>query len=268
LESAWEKSGLKMDILKGFKKIIPSRLKVLIKSKFLNQKEISEFYQYYFSLDRKRDVIQVGANDGEMGDPLREYLKAKKDDSAILIEPHPFYAGKLRKLYEGRGDIRIEQVACGNSSDRKDLYFIPPALADAMNGDGPMNNWAHGQGSFDKSVVIRWIGQNSFRGKAYVDKIPFFIDSIQSIETPLIRLKDLDFPFRQSDNLLLVLDVQGFELEVLKGLDWDSPPRFIVFEDDLDNGKPIGEFLVSKDYRYLCGSSDKVFCKKTDPVKL
>ena len=35
----------------------------------------------------------------------------------------------------------------------KELYFIKPAVADQMNGDGPMNNWAHGQGSFDKKII-------------------------------------------------------------------------------------------------------------------
>ena len=50
---------------------------------------------------------------------------------------------------------------------KQKLYFIPPKVADQMNGDGPFNNWAHGQGSFNLDVVIYCIKKNIFIFLAY-----------------------------------------------------------------------------------------------------
>ena len=61
------------------------------------------------------------------------------------------------------------------------------------------------------------------------------------------------------DNLLMVMDVQGFELEVLNGLEWSTPPKYIMLEDDLGKTSAVFNFLESKGYNYLCGKTDKVF---------
>jgi len=45
-----------------------------------------------------------------------------------------------------------------------------------MNGDGPFNNRAQGQGSFDRQFVEDSIKKNYFRGKSYQEKIPFYIE--------------------------------------------------------------------------------------------
>jgi FkbM family methyltransferase len=240
---------------------LQEKLKVLIYGK-----NIKYFYDYYFSIEKRKLIIQVGANDGVSSDPLCDYFKVNNNFHAILIEPHPFYVNKLKKMYKERSNIQIEQVACGDIKNIKDLYFIQPEIADEMNGDGPNNNWAHGQGSFDKNIIIHHINQNKFRGKDYVKNIPNYINAIQSIETKIIRLMDLNLDDLNFDNFLLVIDVQGFEIEVLKGIDWRRPPRFIVFEDDLNNGKLIHNYLISKEYKFVLGNLDKLYCKKEDYI--
>ena len=125
-----------------------------------------------------------------------------------------------------------------------------------MNGDGPNNNWAHGQGSFDKSTVIHWIEQNSFRGDDYRRQLNFFKDSITSIEVPVVKASNI---IPDSNNLLLVIDVQGFELEVLNGVNWFKPPKYIMLEDDLGKTDKVFDFLKEKGYRYISGNLDKVF---------
>ena len=34
------------------------------------------------------------------------------------------------------------------------------------------------------------------------------------------------------DNTLLVVDVQGFEMEVLTGIDYNKPPKYIIIESE------------------------------------
>ena len=125
-----------------------------------------------------------------------------------------------------------------------------------MNGDGPMNDWAHGQGSFSKETVIHWINENSFRGNEYRENIPHFISSIDSID---ISTKKISEFIPSASHALLVLDVQGFEYEVLQGIEWSNRPNFIYLEADLGNGQKLSTFLAQKGYLYLCGSGDKVF---------
>ena len=221
---------------------------------------ISEFYEAYFGSLERKCVIQIGANDGIMCDPLRRFFASSRnqDIQAVLFEPIPFYFEKLRILYADYANISVLNAACGATTGCATLYFIDPDVADRMNGRGPANNWAHGQGSFDKTVIEYWIRRNRFRGEDYVKNINLYYSSIKSMEVNVIRLADIELS-QSSKNLLVVIDVQGSELNVISGINWNYPPAYIVVEDDLNDSGPIDEYLGSRGYSYLCGRNDKVY---------
>ena len=220
---------------------------------------LSDFYEAYFSSGKEARIIQVGANDGVMCDPLRQFLAhSTKNIRAVLVEPIPFYYTKLRNLYTDYPNITVLNVACGAFRGRAPLYFIEPSVADQMNGNGLPNNRAHGQGSFDRNIVKYWIERNQFRGEDYVRNIDNYLKSIISIDVEIIRLSDIEMS-SENDNLLLNVDVQGFELDVIRGIDWGHPPAYIVVEDYLNGSSPIDKYLRAKGYFYLCGRVDKVF---------
>ena len=221
--------------------------------------DINEFLRNYFSSSKDKTIIQIGANDGVMSDPLRPFFKIPGNYRAILVEPLPFYVNKLNLLYGDRDDINIIQAAVGCNEELKKFYYILPEMADLMNGDGPNNNWAHGQGSFDRSKVIYWIEQNRFRGEKYCSQIERFFESIECVEIPLVKTCNIT---PNAPNLLMVIVVQGFELDVLNGINWDHLPNYIMWEDDLDNGKTIDSFLTSMGYIYVCGKHDKIYSHK------
>jgi len=221
-----------------------------------------QFYEAYFGAPGPKRLIQVGANDGVMCDPLRRFLARAAPEAlrALLIEPVPFYFERLKALYSERPDIAVLNAACGAAPGSAPLYYIDPAIADEMNGDGPANDWAHGQGSFDRDVIAYWIEQNRFRGETYVKNIARYHAAIRSVEVAIVRLGDLPLA-RDHANLLVVIDVQGFELEVIRGIDWEHPPAYVVFEDDLRRGAPIDAELRARGYSYLCGRNDKVYAR-------
>jgi FkbM family methyltransferase len=221
---------------------------------------LSDFYEAYFTSTKGKRVIQVGANDGVMCDPLRRFVAKSRGQNIcmVLIEPIPYYYEKLCDLYRDHPELTVMNVACGTSPGRAPLYFIEPSIADKMNGNGPANNWAHGQGSFDPNVVRYWIERNRFRGEDYVKNIETYLQSIISIDVDIIPLSEIAMS-QQNDNLLIVIDVQGFELEVIRGIDWKHPPAYIVLEDDLNKSGPISEYLALHDYSYLCGRNDKLY---------
>jgi FkbM family methyltransferase len=222
-------------------------------------KNENEFYDLFFNMfTKKRKIIQVGANDGVMCDPLHRYLISSvyDDVSVVLIEPLEFYFNKLKKLHSSRLRTTLLKVAAGSVEGIQDFYFIDPNVAAEMNGDGPLNDWAHGQGSFFKESIIHWIHQNSFRGVMYKKNINRYINSI--IKTSLTVLPLRNICCTGSCISTLVIDVQGAELEVLLGVDWTSAPDFIVYEQDITKIKIIDDFLLSLGYAYMCGKDNIV----------
>ena len=57
---------------------------------------LTDFYKAYFSSGKEARVIQVGANDGIMCDPLRRFFLYSTNQKirAVLVEPIPFYYTK------------------------------------------------------------------------------------------------------------------------------------------------------------------------------
>ena len=76
---------------------------------------------------------------------------------ATLIEPISYYVDKLKNLYVNCQDIKIVQAAIDCDDSIKRLYFIKTEVADLMNGDGPKNDLAYGQGSFSKETVVNFL---------------------------------------------------------------------------------------------------------------
>jgi FkbM family methyltransferase len=209
----------------------------------------------------ERNVVQVGANDGVMADPLRPFLCDQVNDHifAVLIEPLKFYFDKLKKLYENRPNTALLNIACGSVAATRKLYFIDPAIASEMNGEGPQNDWAHGQGSFDKEIVEYWIRENSFRGARYVERMKEFMSAITSTDVVVVPLNRLRV---QRAETLLLLDVQGAELDVLAGLDWSVAPQWIVVKQDRGRNRLIDGLLAAFEYEYLCGSDNVLFSRR------
>jgi hypothetical protein len=65
---------------------------------------LRDFYEAYFSSGKEAHVIQVGANDGIMCDPLRRFLvhRTNRNIRAVLVEPIPYYYTKLRNISSSR----------------------------------------------------------------------------------------------------------------------------------------------------------------------
>jgi FkbM family methyltransferase len=257
---SFEASDLSFRKLKKiFNKIISI---IFFRSFFIRskKKEVEIFLKNYFNSSEYKTIIQIGSNDGVQNDPIRKFLIYPGNYKAVLIEPIPYYIKKLKKIYQQRKDIKIIKAAVGSENKTKKLYYISPKIADLMNGDGPFNNWAHGQGSFNLETVVYWIKQNSFRGKKYRNSVPFFISSIKQIKTKIIKTQKI-IP-SNNGNLLLIVDVQGYELEVLKGIDWSNAPRYLMLEDDQKKSNNLISFLNKKNFIFLYGSTDKIFVNK------
>jgi hypothetical protein len=242
-------------------------LKKNYKTAIVNTKSENDFTKEFFNLPVVKTVIQVGANDGVMEDPLNYYLTSNKynDVYAILVEPLPYYFKKLASLHENRPNTTLLNNAICQDEVSRDFYFIKPEIAAEMNGNGPQNNWAHGQGSFFKDSVEYWINKNSFRGEEYIANIDVYLNSIVSTSLGCISLKQLSY---DANNLILLLiDAQGSEKEIILGLDWNRAPDVLIFEQDRVIDTSLHEFLNSLSYKYIAGQDNALFIN-TDTVDI
>ncbi|PWC40960.1 hypothetical protein TSO352_00485 [Azospirillum sp. TSO35-2] len=227
-----------------------------------------EFIALFFDkMMGSRGVIQVGANDGVMEDPLCRYLRDDKynDVSSVLIEPLGYYFEQLTQRHADRPNTLMLQVAAGASEATRKFYHIPPEIADEMNGDGPPNNWAHGQGSFFRQSVEFWIKQNQFRGEVYRANLDRYLSAIRETTVNVMPLRSL--ALGAIENSLLVIDVQGAELEVLLGVNWRQRPNWLIFEQDLGKVGLIHDLLAALGYVHICGSANAVWGLVEAPVR-
>jgi FkbM family methyltransferase len=201
------------------------------------------------------DVVQIGANDGIQSDPLRRFLQSPGNFSARLVEPIPHYAQELKRLYMDRLDVEIIDCAAGSEDSMMEIFHIEPSKALQMNGDGPQNNWALGQGSSSRATVVYWIYKNSWRGDSYAERIPEWIDSIEKLQVRVVQTQEL---ICDADRTLLVVDVQGMEEEVVRGLSRDNVPRWVLLEEDLGK-KAARQLLVGWGYREVFSRNDTLF---------
>ena len=226
--------------------------KILSKTIYRKNFKTPEFYEFYFSLPEKKYIVQVGGNDGIQNDPLRIYLKNKKDYVAVIFEPIQYYYNKLNQLYHNRDDIFVKQEYVSSDHGEKKIYFIKPEVCDLIEIDNQNNDWLHGLGSFDKKNVEETIEQNSFRGEEFKKNIVNLKNNIVSVSINSFELKNLNFP-KNSINLI-VIDVQGFELEVLLSLSFNEKIDYIVYEDEKpysQKSKKIRKLLEAHHYKLI-----------------
>lgn len=210
----------------------------------------SRFLYRILSDTHSGSIIQIGANDGMMCDPLYRFTQLQKNRSFFRIEPHPFYFKKLKELHAFDAHVTCLQLAVSSSTDTtRDLFYIPAHVADLMNGPAPslQNNWAHGQASFYREFIIDSIERNKFRGTEYCSQIDFFISSITSIPVYQIPLNLLFNLLGETQPYMLFLDVQGSEYDILSTLN-EILPVFIVYEHDTEAADDVSPILLALGY--------------------
>ena len=239
--------------------------KVLSKTIYKKNFKTPDFFEYYFSKEKKKFVVQVGGNDGLQNDPLRKYFIKEGNYSVIIFEPIFYYYNQLINLYKNRGDIKIKNLYVSNQVSSKKIFYIDPKICIQVNNKENEYDWLHGLGSFNKQLVEKAIDQNSFRGDKYKEKIKKLKDNIIFENVKGFTLKDLNFPNHTLN--LLVIDVQGFELEVLESLSFGEKIDYIVYEDEKPsslNSKKIRKLLTLNGYKLIGRLTwlDQIYYKK------
>ena len=201
--------------------------------KISEEGRITEILDSVFAELPEITVVQVGANGFTLDDPIEKYL-SKHTGKIYLIEPVDYCCRELQRKYSERPKTRIiESLITQKHDSIIDFFYVAYEQAVEMSAYGPKNNWAMGQGSFSRETIEMWIDQNSFRGAKYKKNINDYKRNIVNSKVKGQTLASLFSSHGISENSILVVDVQGAELDVLQSLaDSPSLPNLILYECD------------------------------------
>lgn len=181
-------------------------------------------------------VVQIGANDGVLDDPLSPLIFRHRW-SGVLVEPNPRNFAKLRKTYQDQPQIRLEQAAITESEGTVTLY-CPIELP-----DGEPNPF---RGLDSLSV-------SHFEANAWIDSD--WRRYVDEIEVPSITLTRLFEKHGLEDVHFFLTDTEGYDKAILDQLDRSGVrPPFLQFEYINLPGPELAELkarLRSQGYRLL-----------------
>ncbi|WP_376967529.1 DUF6492 family protein (plasmid) [Azospirillum sp. A26] len=221
---------------------------------------------FFDRMTGSRGVVQIGTG-GMMDGPLHRHLSDERHNavSAVLIEPRDYCFETLSRLHAVRPNTLMVRIAAGTNEGRRKFYHILPDIADEMNGDGPPNNRAYGQGSFFRESIELRIRESQSQSEVHRSDIGRYLAAIHETVVNVMPLRSL--ALGGIDNLLLVIDMQGADLSVLLGVDWRKRPNWLIFEQDIAVVGLIEELLTALGYVHICGTGNPVWGLADAPVE-
>ncbi len=202
------------------------------------------------SISRKLNIVQIGANDGKTGDPI--YKKnLKYGNKLLLIEPQrQFRAELLRNYSDFKGELYIEHVAIGDSTEKLKFHILKEEYWEEYKKKvGKLPNSAF---SLIKSQVEKIM---SSRLGIDISKIDEYMTTL---DIDILPLKNLLEKYNFGDIDVLQIDAEGYDFQIINSLG-DIKPKIINFESFLltpEEWVSFKSFCEDKGYGFIQGIMD------------
>lgn len=209
--------------------------------------------QGYLAAKGRMNLVQVGANDGRINDPIHAFVMRNRARTRILlIEPQPEIIPFLKQNYAAHPDAHIHQGAIG-PEDNLRLFRVKPALWAVYNPpymkDAPAYRVPSG---FTSSSIahVRRHAEGNFRIEARLD------DCIEELRVPCSTLHALIARLSWTQDIdVLQIDAEGADDEVIYASDIERlRPRLINFERrhlSEQRQQALAAFLAGQGYSIL-----------------
>lgn len=194
----------------------------------------SAFQNAFLSLlssHAKLRVVQVGANDGRLNDPIFDLMqKFANRTEALLIEPQCVLIPYLRENYAFHPHCQIYNGAIGPAGELRLFSIDPrfwPQLKAPQDPSWPAYRAPSGVTSTNRAIVHAWLTKN-LPDRQLIDQA---IQETSVPSTPLLPLlAQMDVAPRID---VLQIDTEGFDDQVIYHCSIDSTkPRIIHFESN------------------------------------
>jgi len=212
-------------------KKIPLELKDITVLISAHSKKINNFF-----------FIQIGSNDGVRDCPIRKLI-IKNNWKGILVEPVKYIFQKLKKNYKNQNNLIFENAAISKEKGYRKFYRV-------KKHDEKGNPFQYDMiGSFFPEVVIKH--------KKYISDFDkhFITEKIKCI-----TFQDLTKKHKVKKIDLLQIDVEGYDYEIIKSIDFGKiKPKIIIYEEKHLNRKEkkrCRRFLKNKGYSIIPHGED------------
>ncbi len=189
--------------------------------------------------------VQVGANDGQGEDPLRDEIRSRRW-TGVLVEPVPHVFDRLRRHHGGNRRLRLENAAVADHDGVVELWCLPEAEPGA-----PLPWWSDGLGTLRQDVLLK-----------HRDAIPDLSDRMVRLEVPCLTFDSLCTRHGLESLDLVHIDTEGYDFEVIKLIDLDRlRPRIVMFENyhmDPDTHDACLAHLRRHGYEHLSDGMDTI----------
>lgn len=180
-------------------------------------------------------IVQIGAFDGtSFGDAMHDYF-ADSRFQGVLVEPQPAVFSRLKETYKGNEQVRLENAAIAHEDGEVDLYTVDVGQPD-------LPDWLEGCASLSKEPILKF--ENEF---------PNLREHMHVLKIPALTLGSLLNKYEQQTVDLLQIDVEGFDFEVIKMVDYENfKPAIIRFENEHlspEMREECYDFLMERGYK-------------------
>ena len=202
------------------------------------------------AISRKLNIVQIGANDGKLGDPVyKQNLRHGK--KLLLIEPQKYYREALLKNYSTfKGELHIEHVAIGNQGENLKFHILKQDYWEEYEKKfGQPPNLLF---SLIKSQVAKRLAERLGINYSDIDK---YMTTLKVDIVPLQKLLK-KYNFEEID--VLQIDAEGYDFQIINSLE-DIKPKIINFESfNLTPEEWVGftSFCEEKGYGFIQGIMD------------
>lgn len=204
--------------------------------------KIIEYLFYHIGLQKPK-YLDIGANEPRY--ISNTYYFYEHGGNGICVEPNPFLCKKLKKIRPR--DIIINAGVGTDNITEADFYLFP--------------DYANGLSTFSEKEALHWQQVGMFGlGKVKFEKI---------IKIPLIEINTIIKDHFETVPDLLCIDVEGWDLQILKSLDFKKyKPKVICVEtlqyDEKQNGFKnfaINDLLLNNGYMLFADTRvNSIFC--------
>jgi len=185
---------------------------------------------------RPLTFVQIGSNDGVIHDPIHQVVRTC-GWSGVLVEPLPAMYQRLVANYEGVPGLAFENAAVGSVDGTSTLYSVDPRPGDPY--------WVDQIATFDRATL-----------EGHDDRIAGVKERIVEVPVASLTLPTLVSRHGLASIDLLHVDVEGYDYEVLKQIDFQSAwaPTLIIYERehfDRDTDRAARRMLRAAGYRLV-----------------
>ena len=171
------------------------------------------------STGRAPFFLVVGACDGKRYDDVTPWLHKIPNSRALLVEPLPWNVRDLRVNYSDATRYTIEQCAVANYDGSIQMKFVPESALRA----GRVPQYAYGLGTITDRNLLS--GKFFFGAEARDQTVK---DCVEELTVPCYRLSTLLDKHRVERIDVLLIDVEGFDWNVLSQFDFNKFSPLVV----------------------------------------